>query len=428
MLLPAEISAYIFRLSGNGSAVALTCKWWRMIVEEHFPNRISMAAYDYCNILAGRGEISLLKWMEGSFAPDICNSAVRGGQFETIKWLCSRGYMLDEKSYKYAGQSGNIELVELVEYLNAVPMPKSMIVWAAASGNLDMVKWIEVRGFGWKSSAYNVAARGGHLHVLKYFRQRGHAHTLHVCTDAARGGHLEVLQWLVQHRFWANVVVSREAAAYGHLHIIKWLRETNYLWDVPVIASAAAENNQRHILEYLQEIGEGLLYCRICGWGAKSGSIELVQWLRDNGCKWGYIRIAVCAVESGNLDMLKYVCENGCELGIDVMREAVYRRDVDMINYLNSIGCPYPPHILIYTLCNGAPSMFIWLVEHDYPLGDICQILANGHVEHDAYGTPFRSKYTEWKKYLKWIYDNGYCTCRGEYHKKSIWRKLIRRG
>lgn len=428
-MLPVEIYAYIFWLVGNGSTISLTCKWWREIILNIFPNRVIITTTEYCDILAERGEISLLEWMEDKLHSGICNTAIRARQLKTAKWLYNKGYELDKESNECAARTGNIQLLEWVVCENCIPMSSNVMVAAAGSGNLEMVKWVEKYKLKWKSRAYNAAAAGGHIHILQYFHSQGREHKLHVCTAAAENGHLDTLKWLIEHHFWYNAVIGREAAACGHLHIIKWLYEMGIAWYIDTITLAAAKNMHIDIIEYLSRVDKKALKYIYVG-AIQSGCVDFVKQMRKYKCKKDNRYAMLFAVESGSVDMVKYIYEDGhklserdmttavfkyggnvdilkhvyggCKLNKRVMIEAVCKHHLDIVKYLHSIGCPSPINILEYALFDGSIDMFIWLVNNGYSYNGLCETITNTYDNN--YGI------------LDWLLDSGYCTCEGRCH------------
>ena len=73
-----------------------------------------------CNIAAGRGYVSTLRWAREhrcGWSADACAAAARGGRLECLKWLRDRGCMWDKDTCAAAVEGGHLEcLVWLREH------------------------------------------------------------------------------------------------------------------------------------------------------------------------------------------------------------------------------------------------------------------------------------------------------------------------
>ena len=67
---------------------------------------------------------------------------------------------------------------------------------AARTGNLALVRWLrEVKKFDWNEGTINAAAQFGHLHIVKYCMKHKCPCML-ACALAAASGHLDILKYL----------------------------------------------------------------------------------------------------------------------------------------------------------------------------------------------------------------------------------------
>jgi hypothetical protein len=94
----------------------------------------------------------------------------------------------------------------------------------AASGELELLLLLKLRGCKWNTETCSQAAGGGHLEVLQWARANGCNWNSDTCAYAAAGGHLEVLQWARANGCdWDSRTCGR-AAAGGHLEVFQWAR------------------------------------------------------------------------------------------------------------------------------------------------------------------------------------------------------------
>jgi len=159
---------------------------------------------------------------------------------------------------------------------------------AAEEGRLDLLEevWNNVDDeenkrfmFGGVDSH---AAGGGKLNVIKWLETKGFASSKIMCSfAAAHYGQLHILKWLKEERgFELDGGLYDEAIFGGQLHVMKWLREQEVDWDEFTFATAAEEGNM-NILQWLHDEG--------CSWpedlivSERRLKPEVIEWLQSNG-------------------------------------------------------------------------------------------------------------------------------------------------
>ena len=154
------------------------------------------------------GCLSLLKDRHGRGVLNrgaLCTSAARGGQLETLVWLCQIACRWNPWTCSVAAK---------YKY-----------------GHLDVLKWARANGCPWGVEMSQNAAKGGHLEVLRWAREKDCPWDSNTCAYAAEGGHLEVLRWACENGCPWNASTCEYAAKGGHLEVLRWARENGCPWD-----------------------------------------------------------------------------------------------------------------------------------------------------------------------------------------------------
>ncbi|ETL79021.1 hypothetical protein L917_20265 [Phytophthora nicotianae] len=103
---------------------------------------------------------------------------------------------------------------------------------AAASGNLELVKWLHASGYdNGAKDAMDAAARAGHFDCVKWLHlNRQEGCSPYAMWSAAMRGQLPMVQWFhfIRAEEWA-IQDMDWVARRGHLDVIKWL-DANKLW------------------------------------------------------------------------------------------------------------------------------------------------------------------------------------------------------
>ena len=101
-----------------------------------------------CNIAAGRGYISTLRWARDhrcGWSANTCKAAAKGGHFDCLMWARESGCAWDSDTCRDA----------------------------AAGGHLDCLIWAREHGCRMVSDTCKVAAAGGHFDCLIWAREHG---------------------------------------------------------------------------------------------------------------------------------------------------------------------------------------------------------------------------------------------------------------
>lgn len=264
-----------------------------------------------------------------------------------------------QRGYSKAAYHGHIEVLQWLyeHYANRFWMETMQS--AASGGRLAIVEFLlERRG---ESDAMGpsgfLAVSDGHFDVVK--RLFEFCEGFEVLQGAAASGHLEMVKWLHEEH---NAAITAANVIYlvilhGHLHVLQYIlpfrTQHNVTWALYIAASA----NQFEILQCLDtqisdpdsvfyETAQGLDRWQRAGNGeyllpldaaARNGNLEMVQWLETHGYGEGSTCAIDTAAQRGYLDVVKYLHLShieGCTT--NAMGNAAANGHLDVVKWLHA--------------------------------------------------------------------------------------------
>ncbi|WZN66577.1 putative ankyrin repeat protein [Chloropicon roscoffensis] len=171
-----------------------------------------------------------------------------------VKGAVYEGYLLN-----YAAFQGSVEISRWLVEEKGCKLNGGTGWWAGMGGSVEVLEYLEERGYEYDEMACSGAAMGGHLEALKYLRGLDPPCPWNewTCTDAAVGGHLEVLKWLRLQDPpcpW-NSETCVWAAEGGHLEVLKWLRSQDppCPWSRFECIAEAMRHDHLHIVTWIDQ-------------------------------------------------------------------------------------------------------------------------------------------------------------------------------
>lgn len=156
---------------------------------------------------------------------------------------------------------------------NKKPTDDDDMCWtAAASGQLEVLKWLRAEGFPWDENTCEVSASTLNFEVFKWARENGCP-----CNDAS----------CMRNATLAKIIHAGDRSRLS-----------------------PCEDNDINILEYLYEEGCLPNNTEFCSNAAATGSLALLKWLRKHGCPWDS---KTCEkAKSSNSQLIDWIHSNGC--------------------------------------------------------------------------------------------------------------------
>ena len=320
--------------------------------------------------------------------------------------------------------------------------------YAAASGNLKILRLLHKNGYPWDKNTTRIAAEKGHLDCLQYAHEHGCPWHEETTLIAAMNGHLNCLQYAHEHGCpWheeTTLIAAYWAAINGHLdcpwHYLKpWYK--NYSDQTAPLTGLLKKGKgvskdwgpaQEEAFKYALEHGCPWelppLYYRFQMWKKnvifKSNIKD--KWIRENPDKASCIQILnkefsnkmvisprfkACTyfAEKGNLKILQLLHNNGYPWNKNTTRIAAKNGHLDCLKYCHENGCSLHEHATFYATFYGHLDCLKYAHENGCSLqvGSTLYAAKNGHL-----------------KCLKYVLDHG-CPweLRPLYYRFQMWKK-----
>lgn len=282
----------------------------------------------------------------------------------------------------YAAASGNLELLKWYHVNGSTCLgsgTQKLYDVAALNGRLDVIRWARENGRLWAVSSVVHAASRGHVHVLEWFagdvmndfRRQFFPEVLslaEVCRTASRNGRLRVLQWADSlGRGW-NADTCAEAARGGHLDVLRWARGKGCPWSEDTCAQAAL-GGHLHVLRWARA-GGCPWNASTCSSAARNGHLDVLRWARCRGCPWDENTCSEAAL-GGHLDVVRWARAQGCPWNEDTCRNAVCHGHLEVLRWSRDNGCPMNRSRVVETaVIWGRTAVVLWASAEGYALSN----------------------------------------------------------
>ena len=284
---------------------------------------------------------------------DLVNYALFLGSVEILRWLMEeKGCELNKDTSKWAGLGGSVEVLEYLEG-RGYEFGRGVCDGAAREGHLEALQYL--RGLDppcpWNKETCAYAARGGHLDVLKFSRAQDPPCPWdeYTCWAAASEGRLDVLKWLRDQDPpcpW-DAWTCAGAAEGGHLDVLKWFRSQDppCPWDAWT-CFYAARGGHLDVLKWLRDQDPPCPWnWGACSHAAQGGHLDVLKWARsqDPPCPWD-LETCEMAASGGHLEVLKWARDQDppCPWGEETCSCAAYGGHLDVLKWLRAQNPPCP--------------------------------------------------------------------------------------
>jgi hypothetical protein len=228
------------------------------------------------------------------------------------------------KGAAYAGSVTKLDLLQakFLELSKKVILPDDICAYAASSGSIEALQWVEKWGGLRLDTALFQAAKFGHMNLLDHiYHEYDHHLDIDLLSEAAKNGRLSAVEWLFEH---------------------------DAPYDAATICGGAAESGDHQLVQFVKskggEINESTI--RDAAW---RGHLALCQQLHSEQCPWDENAVA-WAGAAGHTELVKWLVEHGCPYdAADVCREAAEHGHLDVIQYMLQL-VPLGPGELMHTL------------------------------------------------------------------------------
>jgi len=244
-------------------------QYWRLFqwtcVNAHFPIPSNVTA-----MVARAGHMDTMPWLHrhgyiSHSSVDVCYAAAEHGHQHIVEW-CIHGCSMrpNRRMLVSAAASGRLKLVKWLHGQGCRPSV-DIIHMAARHGHLHIVQWVDAFGYLWTWPIYGEIVRGGHLHVIKWAAQTKGCHWDGIKLDQlvqyavdwkVRGiDFAAVLDWFIERGCQASRGVMRTVICAGDLDIVKWFHARGFHLDcVRCMQYSNTYRGRKDIYEWLRDL------------------------------------------------------------------------------------------------------------------------------------------------------------------------------
>lgn len=294
--------------------------------------------------IATFGDTELFKWAYSAidqdeyYYRDVWENILRCGNVELAQWLLEYGQFLEKSGFVHNDNTdigGRYSRIGISEFLKT---HDKLLLFAAQSGNLDMVKWMEKQEAKIDPASKNsfsilyAAAQSGNLDMVKWLVNKGFnvkasdSNCNTILHGAAESGNLEMVKWLIEQGADINAknnyneTILHAAAKSGNLELIKWIIEQGLSVKDGVNTSYCCFHYNKKVLDYL----------------AENGNLEALKWIQAQGFDIKESStILFSAAQSGNLELVKWLVEQNVHKINIALHEAARRGAFDVVKWLS---------------------------------------------------------------------------------------------
>ncbi len=310
-------------------------------------------------VAARYGHTHVLKWAINMFCPwntVTIIAAAKSGNLSTLEYIVGvifggGGFITFSNAYMTAAKYGHAHVMDwlndkIVELSSQNPnfegdfardrsnWEHNICVIAARYGRTNILIWSYKKLGHVCQKSCKVAARHGHLETLKAITPMCDTRDTDIIRCAVKGGHFEVIQWAFANGYPAGDYAVNTMCELGHLDMFRWIMERGF----PRIAKfleSAAERGHLHILKWAASDGFNAGTLKVLTAAVFGRQLEVVQWLRSIGCPWD-VSISGMALVREDTRTLRWLMENGCPWDFTV--EQVRSCDPRVRAYIRSRG------------------------------------------------------------------------------------------
>ena len=275
---------------------------------------------------------------------------------------------LDLGFFVSKSQYGSANLFEYALF-HSLAIDEDTCCHACDSGNLEVLKFCNERGFKHQPLEYVRASKNGNHECLQFLFDKKVPYPSKYdkyddvllendpYTVAAENGHIECLKCLHKNKaprhddndeYGKYIITSGVALAIcnGHLECLKFLMENGWekidgLINYTINKSTLSEEVRLEIIKYLHSIGCEFInitgITNSCTLAVNYGLFDCLKFIHTNGCELN-TETACIACKFGNLKCLKYIHENGIQLSNEMLKLSIINGNLDCLKYCHENG------------------------------------------------------------------------------------------
>ena len=150
--------------------------------------------------------------------------ACEKGHTVCLEKMINQGLKLVKMNYILAVKHNRFEIIKILQEWKC-PNDHCVTAVAAASGNLNMLKYLHSSGILCNEYTSGMAARNNKLDCFEFLVSVGCPVDERAAAWTAIEGHLDMVEYLYENGYPANPLIYNLSVTYGYSNIIGWLRD-----------------------------------------------------------------------------------------------------------------------------------------------------------------------------------------------------------
>lgn len=333
---------------------------------------------DACGIAAKLGHRRILELLLGTHSYynfEWSTHEIRDDDHqEVLQWITVTGQHLRLLSAALAARYGHSHILEWMSdqefYFNI-----STVIAAIENGDIFLLHLLHALDCCWNETACSVAVQLGNLEALQYLRENGCPWSTNITTIALEARQMKILKWCIDNGAEWEEGILIPIIQVGNVELLEWC----ILHNCPLpfdITSLAARYNQLEVIKWA--IGNECMWSdNTCLIAAGEGYIDILIWCSENGCDYD---VESCYLlyrqpekdhmshtyDHNSVRMIEWCIQNGYE-STSLCNYAAEYGDLDALQCLRAVGCPWNEKVLILALKYKHCEVFKWALENGCP-------------------------------------------------------------
>ena len=195
----------------------------------------------------------------------------------------------------YAAEKGHLDTLKFLREVKNMNVSIHAMVMAAGNGHFDVVKYLVLPGKLESDCAFDDLTTKGLLRDA--------------VGAAAASGNLEIMKFLWDEGSICTVDGAMKAGSGGHLDVIKFLHKNQPTILSQLVIDASAQSGQMKIVEFLYTVTKERCSFSSIDYAAGNGHLEMVRFfheIKEYGSGWGFF----WAASNGHLEVLKILLQD----------------------------------------------------------------------------------------------------------------------
>jgi len=215
--------------------------------------------------------------------------------------------------------------------------------------------------------------------LIDWALQNGYPLDVILCT-AARFGNLRILEKYGNGDYKKT---CSSAVKYDKINVLRWIRKK-----VTVFNEDLAKEIYMEVARSGNKDGFSFLFCEVgynknkvdwksvCEEAALYGQLKVLYYVFDTVWMWMLgipepiiddLRLMFCGIRGGHKEVIKFGYDNSISFDKDCCAEAVKTNNLEILQYLRELNCPWGENVGKVALENGNKEIIQYLQNNNYP-------------------------------------------------------------